>query len=405
MKKRIIVGSALLAFVVVLIVYFMFVAIREDNFSKLEGVFAHFVRDYIYDLRSGIYDGYFCWDEMRNAVERGNMDFISSVVPDILEDYPVKGVEISGGGFDYTIPSDFHIPDCPSTPDVVWCEGNLILNIPIADSSGRKKLEGVRVEVVLDLERIIERSFKEYNVEVGSARGTQIISGLYLYIQRPSVFGLKSFIVLSIIYVTSYSAFWKVITRYTRYVRDESILLSLVTMLEKRDPYTAGHSKKVARFAKDFAKSIGVGKGKLREIYMAGLLHDIGKIAIPERILLKPGPLTDEEYEVIKKHPVISQEILETFEGYENIARIVRYHHERCNGEGYPDGLTCDEIPIESKIISIVDVYEALTSDRAYRNRWSREKALDFIEKSAGEIFDEYLAKKFVEFMKKRNWY
>ena len=398
MKKRVFIGSTVLSFLVVAIIYSLFVAIREEAFVKLERIFAHLVRNHISDLRRGIYDGYFCWDEMMEAVSKRDVEFLSSTLPDILRDYPVKGVIVRSGDFLYTVGERL---TCPSTPDILWCEGNVVLNMPISDSSGEEDLKDSSAQVILDTGKILE-SFEEYRVYMGKVEGADVIPGARLHIERPSIMGLRVFAILLALYLTSYGTFWGIISRYTKYVRDESVLLSLVTMLEKRDPYTAGHSRRVARYSREFAKLIGISGGRLKDIYMAGLLHDIGKIGIPERILLKPGPLTDEEYDVIKRHPVISQEILETFEGYERIAKIVRHHHERCDGGGYPDGLTCEEIPFESKIIAIVDVYEALTSDRAYRNRWSVEKALNFIESGAGEIFDEELVGRFIEFIRKK---
>lgn len=162
---------------------------------------------------------------------------------------------------------------------------------------------------------------------------------------------------------------------------EEEFIVALVNAIEMRDAYTQGHSQRVAYYAKVIAETLGFDEEKQEEIYRAGLLHDIGKIGIPDIILLKPGKLTAYEYEVIKYHPVFSFEIVSKISRFKNIAKYIRHHHERCDGSGYPDGLKCDEIEIEARILAIADVFDALTSKRVYRRRLWPEEAIEVIEK------------------------
>jgi len=149
----------------------------------------------------------------------------------------------------------------------------------------------------------------------------------------------------------------------------EQHLYSLVSIIEKRDSYTAGHSKRVALYATTLAKEMGYKKETIEKLYTACMLHDIGKISIPDSVLLKPGKLTDLEFTIIKEHAIIGYDLLKDIDLYKDIAKIVKYHHERFDGKGYPDGLKGDAIPELSEIMSISDAYDAMTTDRIYKAR------------------------------------
>jgi putative nucleotidyltransferase with HDIG domain len=143
---------------------------------------------------------------------------------------------------------------------------------------------------------------------------------------------------------------------------------ALVATLEKSDQYTAGHSKAVAIYARDIAERMGLSADVQERTYLCGLVHDIGKIGLPASLLLKDGPLTLEERRHMQEHPAIGEAILRKVDLYADVAIIVRHHHERVDGEGYPDRLAAEDIPLASRIIAVADAYNAMTSNRAYRD-------------------------------------
>lgn len=147
-----------------------------------------------------------------------------------------------------------------------------------------------------------------------------------------------------------------------------SFASALVATLDARDEYTAGHSAAVAVYARDIAARMGLSAREQELVYVCGLVHDIGKVGLPPGLLEKPGPLTLEERRTMEEHPVIGERILAKVDDYADIARIVRHHHERVDGHGYPDKLSSDEVPLLSRIIAVADAYNAMTSHRPYRD-------------------------------------
>ncbi len=169
------------------------------------------------------------------------------------------------------------------------------------------------------------------------------------------------------------------------------IILAMVKAMEARDPYTVGHSERVAIYAAEIAKAAGCERKTVDRIYWGALIHDIGKLAVPEYILLKPGPLFPHEYEIVKKHPVVGVQMIKDYPWLEELIPIVRNHHEKWNGEGYPDGLKAEEIPIFVRIVTIADAFDAMTSERAYRKAMELEEALEEIRRQREKQFDPSL--------------
>ena len=165
-------------------------------------------------------------------------------------------------------------------------------------------------------------------------------------------------------------------------------LFAFVTALEVRDLYTRKHSTRVARLAQMIAEEMGCTEEELDIINVAGVLHDIGKIGIRDDILLKPGRLTKDEYEKIKEHPVIGADIISKLGLWGREAKIIRHHHERFDGTGYPDGLKGKQIPKLARILSVADCYDAMASDRAYRKKMEKDVILGIINENSGTQFD-----------------
>ncbi|MDX6699286.1 MAG: hypothetical protein QOE65_2683 [Solirubrobacteraceae bacterium] len=165
-------------------------------------------------------------------------------------------------------------------------------------------------------------------------------------------------------------------------------LSALAVTLGERDRYTGDHSEEVLKLVEGVARGLGVDDDEVDRIKAAALLHDIGKVAISDDILNKPGPLTDDEWKVMKEHTVIGERILRAIPGLGSVARIVRHEHERWDGEGYPDGIASDSIPLGSRIILACDAYHAMTSDRPYRERMSHAEAVAELSRHAGTQFD-----------------
>ncbi|MBA3008830.1 MAG: HD domain-containing protein, partial [Proteobacteria bacterium] len=167
-----------------------------------------------------------------------------------------------------------------------------------------------------------------------------------------------------------------------------STLFAFVTALEVRDLYTRKHSTRVAKYAHMIAAEMGCSEEELDVINFAGSLHDIGKIGIRDDILLKPGRLTDEEYEKIKEHPVIGADIISKLGLWDREMEIIRHHHERYDGKGYPDCLKGEQIPKLSRILSVADCYDAMASDRSYRKKMEKSIVVDIINNGSGTQFD-----------------
>lgn len=175
---------------------------------------------------------------------------------------------------------------------------------------------------------------------------------------------------------------------------------ALAEAIDARDTYTYGHSRQVTRYAVRLAEILGLPTERIDLLRYAGLLHDIGKIGIHDYILLKPGALSAEEYEIMKKHPTIGARILNKVHGLRAAIPIVEAHHERMDGNGYPNGLSGDQLPLEARILAIADTFEAMTANRAYRAALDIEQALQVLIKGKGTKWDAQLVDVFVELIR-----
>jgi putative nucleotidyltransferase with HDIG domain len=173
-------------------------------------------------------------------------------------------------------------------------------------------------------------------------------------------------------------------------------LVGLATALEAKDPYTRGHSGRVGAWARRTARALGLPPEAADAAGQAGLLHDIGKIGVPESVLRKPGPLDDDEWAAMRRHPVVGAQIVAPFEFFGGSVLAIRHHHERLDGSGYPDGLAGAAIPMGARVVAVADVWDALTSARAYRPALRPAEALAHLMTAAGRTLDEEVVAAFV---------
>jgi putative two-component system response regulator len=174
----------------------------------------------------------------------------------------------------------------------------------------------------------------------------------------------------------------------------EQVIFSLARAVEEKDKYTEGHCERLSIIAQEVGKQLGLGEIDMIVLKRGGILHDIGKIAIDDSILLKPGPLTPEEFKIVKTHPEIGENICRPLKTLQSVLPVIRYHQERFNGSGYPDGLVGDEIPLHARIIGVVDCFDALTTDRTYRKALPPEVAMDIIDRETNDgLWDPEIAK------------
>ena len=182
-------------------------------------------------------------------------------------------------------------------------------------------------------------------------------------------------------------------------------MYTLAKTIDAKDRYTNGHSKRVAKYSKMIAEKLYLSKAEIEDIVNMATLHDIGKIGVPDSIINKPSSLSNDEYDIIKNHPVIGYEILSEMPEMSRIGVGVRWHHERYDGTGYPDGLSGEKIPLPARIICVADAYDAMTSNRSYREHMTQDMVRQEIENGKGTQFDPKIADIMLEIIKEDKGY
>lgn len=178
----------------------------------------------------------------------------------------------------------------------------------------------------------------------------------------------------------------------------EMVLFSLALTIEAKDPYTEGHCDRLSKYSVALGEKLGLSEEMRVALRRGGLIHDIGKLAVPEHILLKPGPLTPEERKIMEQHTIIGERICAPLRSFRHVLPIIRHHHEKQDGSGYPDGLKGAQVPLTARILQITDIYDALTTDRPYRKALPVEKALSIMREEVkrgwwdGAVLDEFEA-------------
>ncbi|MBI4680118.1 MAG: HD domain-containing protein [Nitrospirae bacterium] len=173
-------------------------------------------------------------------------------------------------------------------------------------------------------------------------------------------------------------------------------LTSLSAAIEAKSPWTKGHSERVTEYALQTGKEMGLSEDDLEKLKIAGLLHDIGKIGTYDGVLDKPGKLTDEEYEMVKRHPKKGEDMLLPIKQLRHIIPWIKWHHERYDGKGYPDGLKGEGIPLQARILSVADAFDSMMAERPYRETPGKEKAIEELKRSSGSQFDPKVVEAFL---------
>ncbi len=180
----------------------------------------------------------------------------------------------------------------------------------------------------------------------------------------------------------------------------EQVLFSIARTVESRDPVTGDHCERLVTMGQTFGEFINLGRNEVRDLIWGGYLHDIGKVGIPDSVLLKKGKLTPEEWDIMKQHVTIGETICKPLRTMRGVLPIIRYHHERWDGTGYPDGLVGDEIPILAQVFQIIDIYDALTSERPYKRAFTPAEALEIMNEEASKGWrNPQLVQQFAEFI------
>jgi putative nucleotidyltransferase with HDIG domain len=176
----------------------------------------------------------------------------------------------------------------------------------------------------------------------------------------------------------------------------DQVVESWIHLIQLRDHQTEGHSLRVTTLALKLAAEFGLSDREMVTVRRGALLHDIGKLAIPEAILYKPAPLTLDEFKIMRKHPLYGYELISKVDALKDAADIARSHHEMWDGSGYPDGLTGDQTPLIARIVALVEVWDALRSDHIYRAAWTYDKARDYVLEQSGKAFDPKIVARFL---------
>ena len=301
-----------------------------------------------------------------------------ATIPD-LRDYEPKDYDL----YFYTVDGENFIP---------MESGDYIVYYPSSDANAMempiKPMEGTTPGFIIYVP--MDESLDGSTLEIDYSFHRLITSEPLFWV---SVFALIVWLMSIIVFVITSVQFRKYNERHER--DNEIISESIETFtgfIDAKDPYTNGHSKRVAMYTKAIAKELSFEGEELDRIFYIALLHDCGKIGVPDNVLGKPGKLTDEEFEIIKSHTVRGGEILKSFKSIDCVGEGAIYHHERFDGKGYPEGKSGEDIPLIARMICVADSYDAMNTDRVYRKKLPQEQIIDEIEKNKGHQFDPEIA-------------
>lgn len=362
--------SSIIIFVLIIILSLLgFYRLNASRIEEIENVMEKTLHAFILTTADGISVGYFQWDDMFDAILNDDTEFLKDYFNEVSSAFPIAvSTELINKPFNGLTKYEVN-----TLNDISYFD----FGIYSSDMSAFVLDKVARVyftpKILFD-QTIHEKdlNFEIKYVQNKGIAGIQVVSS-----ENPlAFFHYISAVGISLLSVFMIQAFKKLSIRDHYEIEG---LANIVMLLSRKDAYTAEHSKDVAKYALVIAEKLGLSKKSKRILNKAGFLHDIGKIGISESILNKEGKLTPEEYDEIKKHSTIGYEIVSQFPNLNEVAIIVKYHHELLDGSGYPDGLMAAEIPLSAQILTVSDVFSALTTDRPYRNGFSFTKALDIM--------------------------
>jgi putative nucleotidyltransferase with HDIG domain len=353
--------------------------VTDQNFHTIDYALKNVI-----DLQaSAIYNGYFAWTTLYNTVLQGDLAKAATLVEDVKENFPL----IDSLEFERGRPPDGRF--------AITLDGELLrIEYPIWNDDGTVMVPDTFAVALIQVRRLLEIvSPHEFKLDI--AHGRRASYGIPLSPSLPffNLWNISGIVLVSILIA------WLILQRYARrkdFFLDTRGLESIIYLFEQTEKFSASHSRNVAIFALFLGKKLGFRGKRLRNLYVAALLHDIGKIGVPTSIITKTGKLDAKEYAQMKQHPVISARILRGFKEFEHLSNIVLHHHEREDGSGYPDGLRGKDIPLESKIIAVVDVFEALVGERPYRNpihpmyAFEKMRQMPLDQRIVGVLIDHY---------------
>ena len=316
-------------------------------------------------------DGFFSWSELRDKVEQADLASSRALLEEIYELYPfIEQIDVRPG----------------TPPDGVYgvasTVSSLSLTFAVKDDYGENPLRGWVGEASINVQKLLDSLQTDRRIVVSPVRGRELVYSIRADFSDPLLDWLDCLFIVSLTVAAGYAiSVWLWRRNVTFY--ETRGLESIIFLFEQTERVSANHSRRVAALAMFLGQQMGYKGRRLRDLYTAGLLHDIGKISVPSNILLKEGPLTPQELQIVATHPIISARILKNFKELTHLSGVVLHHHERIDGSGYPEGLEGKDIPEEARIIAVVDVFEALVGFRPYRDPLSTEDAFITLKEMA----------------------
>lgn len=342
--------------------------------------------------------GYFTWDDMVFAIQKRDMEFFTAYFEEMRDSFGLLGVVVEEYGeplFKKGI--NFQSADkfAKESSMLTRIAGVLafVHKIPVSRNDGTPTPFDAFVAIdISELEQLLEPLFTDTpGIKFGSS-GISMFNG-DLYVIRPSslefLYNHRRYIYfLALVFIFLIFIANMLIHYSFRIVTKEGKILTLLSVLEQKDKYTRGHAERVGEYAVQLATLHGQPQTMINKLYTACLCHDLGKIMVSDAILNKKGRLDRREFDIIKQHSAASSELVNRVLKDPEIECYVLHHHERWDGQGYPEGLMGKDIPVTSRIIAVADVLDALTSDRAYRAAMDAKTAFEIIETDSGTAFD-----------------